>query len=140
MQDIIIFINHHPLLTIAAAILFISLFIVEFIRNKRSTFNLSPADATRLINYQNAVVIDVRPKEAYRKGHIVNAYSMTIDDIKNSPKKIEKFKNKPIILVCGTGQESPKIAAALLKQGYNTYSLAGGMRAWSNADMPLVRE
>ena len=140
MQDLITFFGNHPLLSMAAAVVLVLVFIVELLRAKRNTFNISPTSAVQLINHQNAVVIDIRPNDIYRKGHIIDAQSISQQEMKNSLKKLEKFKNKPIIIVCSAGIESQKVAALLLKQGYNAFSLTGGIRAWNNAGMPLVKE
>jgi len=140
MQELTTFITSHPLLSVATLVVLLLVMIIEFIRTKRNSFNINPTQVTRLINHENAIVIDIRQNEAYRKGHVINAYSMNFKDIHQNPKKLEKFKNRPIIVVSNTNTESQKIAALLLKQGYNAYSLNGGMRAWSEAQMPLVKE
>lgn len=140
MQDLTIFINNHPMLSLATAIVFVLLVIVELLRNKRQGFQLTPVQTTQMINHDHAVIVDIRPNEVYRKGHILDAQSWTVKDLKENTKKLEKLKNKPIILVCHVGGESQKVAALLIKQGYNAYSLAGGMRAWNEAQMPLIKE
>lgn len=139
MQELTTFINLHPTLAIAALIVLILIMCVEFLRAKRNTFSINATQLTQKINHENAVVIDVRPREIYLKGHIIDAHSMTPAEIRENTKKLEKFKAKPIIVVCATGVESQKIAALLLKRGYNAYSLSGGIRAWIEAQMPLVK-
>lgn len=140
MQEFITFFSNHLLLTLTAIALFIALIVVELIRAKRSNFSITPTQATQLINHQHAVIADVRAKEAFQKGHIIDAISMTPDEIRKSAKKLEKYKGKPIIVVCTSGVESQKLAAHLIKQGYNAYSLSGGIRTWTQANMPLVKE
>lgn len=140
MQDFTAFVSQHPMLFLAAVILIALLIIVEVMRNKRPAFNLAPQEAIQLINHKQAVVIDTRPKEAYKKGHIIHAHSMPGESIQSNLKKIEKFKSKPIIVVCPQGMGSQKIAQNLLQQGYQAYSLAGGLRSWSEAGLPLIKE
>lgn len=140
MQDLVTFLSNHTVLTTAMVIVLVLLFIVEFLRARRATFTLSPTQATQKINHENAVVIDMRSNEAFRKGHIIDSYSMSADDMKKNPKKLEKFRAKPLILVCNLGTESQKMAPQLIKQGYNTYTINGGIRAWAEAQMPLVKE
>ena len=139
MQDITPFIQNHLSLIIALSVVIVLLLIVELMRARRNAFSMTPTQAVQLINHQEAVVIDLRAKEAFQKSHIVNAVSMPQSELKDPVKKLEKYKSKPIIFVCSTGIESQKIAAALLKQGYNAYSLAGGMRAWLTSDMPIIK-
>lgn len=140
MQDIAIFISNHMPLAYGIAVVFVLLMIIEVLRLKRNNFNINTAKAVHLINRENAVIIDTRPLDTYRKGHIIDAVSLPNREIIENAKKAEKYRKKPIILVCNTGVESQKIAASLLKQGYNAYALAGGLRAWSEAQLPLVKD
>lgn len=139
MQDLTFFLTNHALLTAAACAVVILLAIIEFLRLKRQTFNVSVNQAIQLINRENAVIIDLRPQDAYRKSHILDAISIPAADIRDK-KKIDKYKTKTLLLVCQNGVESQKIAAFLLKAGYNAYSLSGGIRAWAEANMPLAKE
>lgn len=140
MQELMMFLSNHQTPTLVLAIVLILLMAVEFLRLKRQHYRVNVQKAVYLINRENAIVIDIRPKDLYQKGHIIDAESCPAQEIQTNSKKIEKFKSKPIILVCGAGIESQKIAALLLKQGYNAHSLAGGLRAWIGADLPLVKE
>lgn len=140
MQDVITFITQHTLLTYAFAATLVLLMIVEFLRLKRNNFRITIQEAVQLINHDHAVILDTRPNDQYRKGHVIDAISLSSNDILSTPGKIEKFRAKPIIIVCNTGIEAQKIAPQLLKRGYNAYALAGGIRAWTEANMPLVKE
>lgn len=139
MQELITFVTNHPYLNLAAVVVLLLIMLIEFIRAKRNVFNINPTEATQLINHDNAVVIDIRQQETYRQGHIIDAQLMIPQEIRQNAKKLEKFRNRPIIVVSNLSNESQKIAALLLKQGYNAYSLNGGMRAWNDAQMPLVK-
>lgn len=139
MEDVITFASHHLALVIAAAILLFLLLIIEILRLRKGGAQLKPLEVTQYINRQNAVVLDIRSKEVYQKGHIINALSITPEMLKTT-KTLEKFKSKPLIVVCGSGNESQKIALQLKKQGYNAYFLSGGIRSWTEAQMPLVKE
>lgn len=140
MQNFTVFIANHMGLFYAFASILIALMIVEAIRAKRSRARLRPSEAVLLINKQNAVVVDIRNNNSYRSGHIVDALSLPASDLPEAGKKLEKYKNKPLIVVCGNGNDSQKAAADLAKRGYNAFVLSGGIRAWSSADLPLVRE
>lgn len=140
MQDLTTFISNHAMLSVAAAILIILVLILEWMRARQGSFSVSTQGMTQMINHDHATVIDIRPADLYKKGHVIDALSMAASDVLQPSKKLDKLKNKPLIIVCGTGSESQKIAALLIKQGYNAFSLAGGMRAWSEAQMPLIKE
>jgi rhodanese-related sulfurtransferase len=140
MQDVITFITQHMLLAYAFAATLLLLMIVEYLRLKRTNFRISTQDAVQLINHNHAVVIDIRPADQFRKGHVIDSMSLSTSDILGTPSKIEKYRIKPLIIVCNTGIEAQKLAPQLLKRGYNAYALAGGIRAWTEANMPLVKE
>jgi rhodanese-related sulfurtransferase len=115
--------------------------ILEFAAQKRGNLKLSPLQLVQLMNRNNAVVIDIRQAPLFAEGHIIDAISMPAEDIENKLKKIEKYKSKPVVLTCLTGNESPRTAAVLAKNGFeNIHVLNGGIRAWRDADMPLVKE
>lgn len=140
MQDIFTFLANHSILTGLMGIIFLLVLMVEVLRASRSTFTLTTLQATQLINHQHAAVLDIRAAADYKSGHIIDAKNVKSDEIKRSPNKLVKYKTRPLLFVCATGVESQKIAALLAKQGYNSYALAGGTRAWQEARMPLVKE
>jgi len=144
MQDILLFVNHHLALFSALAIILVILVILEFIKIQRGASRLTPAEVIRSINHEKAVVIDIRSLDAFKSGHITGAISLPLNDLKNADlktktKKIEKFKSQPIIIACATGADSAKAAALLAQQGFQTQLLNGGLRAWRDAEMPLVK-
>lgn len=139
MQELTIFIAHHPLLFGLAVFAILLLILIEIVRQKGRTFNINTLRATQLMNHQNAVVIDIRAKDTYRKGHIIDAISLPAKELAETSKKLEKYKSKPIIIVCGAGIESQKIATKLIKDGYNAHSLSGGMRVWCDENLPVVK-
>jgi rhodanese-related sulfurtransferase len=139
MQDIVSFIQHHWALNLAFfAVLFV-LIVLEFINQKRNAVRISPAQATRLMNDGKTTVVDVRDRPAFDQGHIIGSVSIPASEVLQS-KKLEKLKSRPIVMVCATGAESTRLATQLLKQDFNMQVLAGGIQAWSTANMPLTKE
>ena len=102
---------------------------------------ISPAAATRLINDEDALVLDVRGEGEFNEGHIVNALHISFNDLTNRLDKLEKYRNKTIIPVCRTGQQSSVAASKLKKSGFeNVRSVSGGILAWQEANLPLTRK
>lgn len=140
MQDILLFMQHHMTLVVIFAVVLVLIFVVELIKIKGSASRLTPGQATQLINRNNAVVVDVRSQDAFLSGHIVNAISLPLSEMNTKVKKIEKFKAQPIIVVCGTGVDALKAANLLTQQGFlQAQILSGGMRAWRDAELPVVK-
>lgn len=140
MQDLTNFMMGHFNLVLIGIGLIIFLIFIEMFRAKRRTFLIAPAEIIQLLNHKQGIILDLRPTEAYRAGHIIHAKPFPITDLQNTSKKLEKFKKAPLILVCQTGSHSKKISSQLIKQGYNAFALAGGMNHWRAADMPIIKE
>jgi len=98
--------------------------------------------AVVLMNKEDAVIVDTRSGEEYRKSHILNSVNVTVADITaNKLTLIEKYKNSPIIVMCDTGMSSNKAANQLVKLGFTTvHTLSGGMVSWKDANLPTVKK
>lgn len=140
MQEILSFLQNHWMLTSALVVLFVLLSVIELIRQKQGAQRLSPAQVIQFMNHQEATVIDVRPSDAFRAGHIIGSANIPLAEMEKNSKKLEKYKSKPIILVCANGIESARATNTLLQQGYNIFMLAGGIRSWRETEMPLVKD
>lgn len=139
MQEVLLFLSAHGVLVSALVVVIVLLVMVEIFKLKQRAHGVTPAQAVLLINRQHAAVIDIRNAEAYGRSHIIDAQSFPLDQFQTQIKKLEKYKNKPVLIVCDAGLEANKIAAKLLKQGYQAFALSGGLRAWMEADLPLAK-
>ncbi len=96
--------------------------------------------ATQLMNKRNAVAVDVRDAAEYAKGHLPQAKSAPLADLANRAATLAKDKAAPIIVISQTGQHLGKAQAALKEAGYSeVYALEGGMAAWQQAGLPVVK-
>jgi len=101
---------------------------------------LSPANAVALINREKAVVVDVSDAQEFSAGHISNAKNVPLDQLEAQLPTVVKNKALPLILVCAQGQRSQRAVAVAKKLGYtNVQALAGGMKGWRAASMPLKK-
>jgi rhodanese-related sulfurtransferase len=139
MQDFTTFLANHPLLSMSASIVFVLVMFVELIRARRAAYDISAQDVTQLINHENATLIDLRASDEFAAGHIIHSLNMPAHALRENPKSLAKYRLKPLILISNDGRESQKLAAFLLKNGYNVYSLVGGFRTWQEAQLPLVK-
>ena len=102
--------------------------------------SISTLQATLLINQQNALVLDVRESAEYEKNHVLNARHLAIGELEARSGEIEKYKAKPVIVVCDSGNRSDKAGATLRKQGFTqVFSLNGGIGAWQQAGLPVEK-
>ncbi len=103
--------------------------------------NISVSAATLLINRQDALVVDVRETAEWSAGHIPNARHIALGHLDKHLSEIEKFKDKPVILVCASGNRSGSGCGVLKKAGFRqVFNLAGGIRAWSDAGLPMTKK
>ena len=102
--------------------------------------NANAAEAIRLLNRENGVVVDVCEPKEFSAGHVPNAINLPLSSLKDRLRDLEKHKNKPIIVSCRSGNRSLKGAVLLRKQGFATvYNLAGGVQAWERDNLPLEK-
>jgi rhodanese-related sulfurtransferase len=131
------FIINHWQLWLALIVILLLTFINELIIQKKKAKELTPQAAVDLINNENAVVFDLRDKEIFKQGHIIDSINVKSEDF--DQQKMDKYKNKSLILVCARGLQSQSLANKIRTQGYQPQVLSGGIMAWQNADLPLVK-
>ena len=97
--------------------------------------------ATLLINKEDAVVLDIRAQKDFKDGHIIGSKQIKPEEVREGNfSKLEKYKDKPIIVVCAMGNLASGTANKMVKQGFNhTYVLSGGIGAWQGASLPLSK-
>ena len=101
---------------------------------------LTAAMAVQLINREKAVVIDVCGADEYNAGHVVGAKNVPLADLEARLPQVVKNKALPLIMVCANGPRAARAAATAKKLGYaNAQVLAGGIKAWSAAGMPVEK-
>ena len=95
--------------------------------------------ATRLYN-DDALVLDVREDKEFAAGHIPKAKHIPLGQLAGRMKELDKFKDKPILVTCRSGQRSARACGMLKKAGFETvYNQAGGIIAWERANLPVAK-
>jgi len=101
---------------------------------------LSPQDMVQLMNREKAVVIDVCEPDEFARGHVVGAKNLPLGELEAKLSQVAKNKSNPVVMVCQVGARSARAAATAKKLGYeNVQSLAGGLKAWQAANMPIEK-
>jgi len=121
------------------AIAFVSgaMLVWPLVRRGAAGASVGTLEATMLINQKDAVVIDVREPGEFAQAHILNARNVPQGEIEARIKELERFKEKPVIVSCATGNLSGSAASVLSKNGFrNVVNLAGGIAAWQQAGLP----
>ena len=126
------------MLVVLLTISFFVLIFSELRRKASGMVAVEPTDAVALIN-NDGVVIDLRSNEAFARGHIVNAKNIPHDELEAQQRKLEQFKNNPIVEVCDAGMTSTRAVSTLRNSGFESaYTWKGGRSAWTAAGMPFV--
>ena len=108
---------------------------------KQHITEISPADARQQAERGEAVLIDVREEDDWRVDHAKGATHLSRGVIELEIEEHVPDLKKPIICYCGGGSRSALAAESLQKMGYeNVRSLAGGFRAWKEADLPSAQD
>lgn len=139
MEHLVQFTHNHWQLCLALVVILIIIFVHEYLALQKQGKTLTTEAAIELINHEHAVVIDLRTAELFKSGHIIDSIRASEADF-NLP-KMDKYKNKPIILVCARGVQSAALAATLRTKGFTQpMVLAGGIATWQSANLPLVKK
>ncbi len=138
MDQFIEFAINHPLHVGALIALGSALAFTEMRKGGQS---ISSAQLTELVNRNAAVVLDVREKADFGKGHIVGAISLPFAKIGERVGELEKYREKTIIVLDAMGQHSGSVGKTLKKAGFaNVVRLQGGMSTWTGDNLPVVRK
>jgi len=101
---------------------------------------LSPTEATIWMNRRKAAVLDLRPEDIFKAGHLPGAKHVPANEIAVKIEKLKLDRKNPLILVCETGVSSRKAIAEVQKLGFaEVGTLDGGVQAWQAAALPLVK-
>jgi len=94
-----------------------------------------------LINHETGTVLDVREREAFERGHILDALHIPLKKLPDNLGELEKHKDSPLVICCQTGNASAQASGILAKSGHtNLYRLQGGISAWQSDNLPLTRD
>lgn len=106
----------------------------------KSARSVSPQQATMLVNRENGVILDIRERKDFEKGHIVDAVNIPLAKLPERSVELDKRKTTPIIVVCQMGQHSGGAVKQLEAKGFTHVSkMSGGMAEWSAQSLPLVK-
>ena len=109
------------------------------IKGRTGAGSVGPNEAVRLINREKAVLIDVSEPAEFAAGHAGGARNVPLGQLEGS-KDLPSNKALPLVLVCPTGARASRAVSLLRKAGHEkVLSLAGGLRAWRDANLPVEK-
>ena len=139
MDRLVEYIGNHPYLS-GLAVLAVVLVIGYELRARQSSFAaIGPQDLIRLMN-QNALLLDLRPADAFAAGHLTGARNLPPDQILTAGDTLKKYKEKPVVVYDEAGSLGASASRQLAAQGFTkAMNLRGGLAAWRAENLPVSK-
>lgn len=139
-DELLAFAGRHPMLSSALVLLTLAIIYTEIARLMRPYKALRPAELTALINREDALVVDLSAAADFERGHIAGSRHVQASAFGPDHRLIAGHRERPVVLVDRMGASVGAIAARLKKAGFaSVHVLDGGIAAWQQADLPLVK-
>jgi len=139
MDRLLEYISHHPWYVVGLAIAAILVVVYELRSRNENLAAVSPQDVVRLMN-QGALIIDLRPAEAFATGHVAGARQMSGEQILKAGDTLKKQKEKVVVVYDDTGSLGASAVRQLAAQGFTkAFNLRGGIAAWRAENLPLQK-
>ena len=102
---------------------------------------LSISEAVQLVNNDEGVFLDIRDAGDYARGHITDALHIPAATLAKRAGELEKFREKPVVVVGKMGQSAGPATKTLRAQGFSrAQKLSGGMMEWDAQKLPVVTQ
>jgi rhodanese-related sulfurtransferase len=139
MDRLLDYFTNHPLLAGGLALMTFIVMGYEIRQRAAMASAIAPSEAIRMVN-SGAVLVDLRAANQFKDGHIAGAKNLPGDQIAADAKSLEKLASKTVVLYCGDGATTAAAQRTLARAGAkNVYSLRGGLDAWKQENLPVVR-
>lgn len=135
-MDILTFASEEWLL-VSVLVVFVYLYV--WTEKSKGGDSLSIHSATRLINSDGAVVVDLRESKEFQQGHIVDSINIPYNKVLEQLPQLEKHRQKTLLLVDKLGQHSGSVGRQLKAKGFTVSRLGGGVSEWQAQNLPLVK-
>lgn len=140
MDSYIEFAARHTFLVGAAFVLLAIIIYTEIKHFTRKYKDANVNEAVRIINNDNALLLDVREKKEVAQGIIGGAKHITLGEVNKRIDEIASFKDKPVLVYCRSGNRSAMACGLLTKAGFSDVTnLKGGIMAWEAEHLPVVK-
>jgi rhodanese-related sulfurtransferase len=91
-------------------------------------------------NRENIILLDVRDKEEFETGHILNAINISRGSLDFKVHLIIPDKNAKVVVYCGLDLRSPLATKSLNDLGYKkAVNMIGGLKGWKEAGYSIVK-
>ncbi len=118
----------------------IDLIVQTFLKDRESLEAVDAEELLARLQDESVIILDVRPEEEYRAGHIPSARSVPVERLEAYLEEIPK--DREIVAYCRGPYcvFSDEAVALLRSRGYQARRLAQGLPDWRAVGMPVERE
>lgn len=139
MQQYLEFIANHPGLFAALAGVVALLIANEIHGSFTGGKRLSAAEAVRLINDREPLIVDLRAPGDFKRSHLLNAVNIPLARLEERIGELGKDKSRPVLVYDSLGTGATEAVARLRKHGFTeAYPLRGGLNGWLGASLPVT--
>ncbi|WP_461517380.1 rhodanese-like domain-containing protein [Porticoccus sp.] len=135
-MDFFVFISEQWVLVSVLLVLIYLFAINERIKSGRP---ISVHAVTRMLNADEAVLLDVRDSKEFKAGHIAGAMNIPQTKLQDKMGELNPYQEKIIIIADKVGQQAGAVGRKLQQQGFKVFRLTGGMMEWQNQNLPVVK-
>ena len=97
---------------------------------------ISPQQAKKLLEEENALLVDVREPDEYAAKYIAGAHLQPLSVLSLLP--ADENPERPAIYFCHSGNRTGTAEQTIEKRGHSrTYIIDGGLDAWEKAKLPV---
>lgn len=91
------------------------------------------------LDMEKVLLLDIRSREEFENNGIKGSVNVPFDEISTGLSKLPK--DKPVYVLCRTGDLSEEVAEILEDRGYDVYNIEGGYAAYivslASSDMKI---
>lgn len=88
--------------------------------------------------YTDSVLLDIREADEWADGHAPDAQHIPLVDV---PARMDEIDiDATVYVVCRSGGRSLNAVPYLNQNGFDAFSVAGGMVAWQKSGRPVVAD
>lgn len=135
-MDFFIFISEQWVLVSILVLLIYAFVFTERVKGGKPA---SAHEVTRLLNSDQAVLVDIREPKEFSEGHVTNAINIPFAKLDSRMTELEKHRGKLVVIADKIGQHAGAAGKKLRKAGFEVRRLQGGMAEWSSQGLPLVK-
>nr|WP_236987356.1 rhodanese-like domain-containing protein [Marinagarivorans cellulosilyticus] len=107
--------------------------------SKKGGKTVSYHEVSRLLNSEEAILLDVRDSADYKAGHIIDAINIPHGSLATRLGELEKYKAKQVIVTDKMGQHSGHAGKVLREAGFEAVRMQGGMAEWNAQKLPVIK-